>query len=117
MYPGVAQLVEHWFHKPVVAGSSPAARTACASAARPYPGGRARLASVAQFGKSGRLKSGDMRGFDSCRGHKITSYRMFAFVAQWTERPLPVREVAGSIPAGSAQNEASVAQLVRASDS
>ena len=48
VYPGVAQLVEHGFHKPRVAGSSPATRTACASAARPYPGGRARFALVAQ---------------------------------------------------------------------
>ena len=44
--------------KPRVAGSIPAVRTACAPTARPYPGGRARFASVAQFGKSGRLKPG-----------------------------------------------------------
>ena len=57
-YPDVAQSVEREFHKLRVAGSIPATRTACASAARPYPGGRARFASVAQFGKSGRLKPG-----------------------------------------------------------
>ena len=51
-------MVEREFHKLRVAGSSPAVRTACAPAARPYPGGRARFASVAQFGKSGRLKPG-----------------------------------------------------------
>lgn len=60
------------------------------------------LALVAQFGKSFRLKPGVHR-FDSCRGHKIIPYRIFASVAQRTERPLPVRVVVGSSPAGSAQ--------------
>lgn len=38
---------------------------------------RTSLALVAQFGKSGRLKPGDMRGFESCRGHFVGGRRVF----------------------------------------